>query len=43
MTELLADDISTDDRRRVVNAGLQHGREADDRELSALADLGVTN
>ena len=29
MTELLADDTSTDDRRRVVNAGNQHGRDVD--------------
>ena len=27
MAELLADDIFTDDRRRVVNAGIRHGRD----------------
>ena len=32
MAEILADDISNDDRRRVVNAGIRHGRDADDRE-----------
>ena len=40
-TELLADDISTDDRRRVVNAGNQHGPDASIANLRALADLGV--
>ena len=28
MAETLADDVSVDDRRRVVNAGLRHGRDA---------------
>ena len=32
MAGLLADDISSDDRRRVVNAGIQHGRDALDLE-----------
>ena len=32
LAEILADDISTDDRRRVVNAGVRHGRDAEDRE-----------
>jgi hypothetical protein len=43
MAELMADDISTDDRRRVVNAGNQHGRDFDIANMRALADLGVTN
>ena len=36
MTEILAGDVSSDDRRRVVNAGLRTGRDADDRR-----DLGI--
>ena len=41
--EMLADDISTDDRRRVVNAGLRQGREAAIAEILAIAEVGVTN
>ncbi len=41
--ETLADDISTDDRRRVVGAGVQHGRDAMIAEISALAAIGVEN
>ena len=29
MAEMLADDYSSDDRRRVVNAGIRHGRDAE--------------
>ena len=43
MTELLADDISTDDRRRVVSEGSQRGRHVDVASMRALADVGVTN
>jgi hypothetical protein len=43
MTELVADDTSTYDRRRVVNAENQHGRDADIANLRAMADLGVKN
>ena len=43
MAELLADDISTDDRRRVVSAGVRHGRDADIANMRAIADIGVTN
>jgi hypothetical protein len=39
--ELLADDISTDDRRRVVNAGLRHGRDAVIAEVAAIAEVGA--
>ena len=39
----LAEDISTDDRRRVVNAGMRHGRDAAIQEWRTAADLGVTN
>ena len=34
MAEMLADDISNDDRRRVVNAGVRHGRDAEIDELA---------
>ena len=43
MAEILADDISTDDRRRVVNAGVRHGRDAEIADMRATADIGVTN
>lgn len=41
MSELLADDISTEDRRRVVNAGLRQGRDAAIEELQAIAATGT--
>ena len=34
MAELLADDVSADDRRSVVNAGIRRGRDARDGELA---------
>ncbi len=37
----LANDISTDDRRRVVGAGPRHGRDAVMAELSAVIEIGV--
>ena len=43
MAEILADDISTDDRRRVVNAGIRHGRDAEIADMRAIADIGITN
>ncbi|OBF93265.1 hypothetical protein A5791_12825 [Mycobacterium sp. 852002-51163_SCH5372311] len=43
MTELLADDLSTEDRRRVVSAGTHHGRHFDIGNMRAVADIGVTN
>ena len=43
MAEMLADDISSDDRRRVVNAGIRHGRDAEIADMRAVADLGITN
>ena len=43
MAELLADDICTDDRRRVVNAGIRHGRDAEIADMRAIADVGVAN
>ena len=43
MAESLADDISTDDRRHVVNAGVRRGRKAEIASMRAVADVGVTN
>ncbi len=43
MAQLLANDASTDDRRRVVNSGIQDGREANIATMRAFADLGVTH
>jgi class 3 adenylate cyclase len=43
MGEILADDISADDRRRVVNAGIRHGRDAKIADMRATADLGTKN
>ena len=43
MTEVLADDISADDRRRVVGAGLRHGRDAEMALFRAMADDRSTN
>jgi hypothetical protein len=41
--EVVADDISSDDRRRVVNAGIRHGRDAEIAEMRAIADTGTAN
>lgn len=43
LAELLADDFSADDRRRIVGAGLRVGREAEIQDLRAIVDLGLTN
>ena len=40
MAEILADDVSADDRRRVVGAGVRHGRDAEIADMRAIADLG---
>ena len=42
LAKILADDIVTDDRRRVANAGIRHGRDADIANLQATADAGFT-
>lgn len=39
---VLAEDISTEDRRRVVNAGRRAGRDAVIGEISAIFEVGVT-
>jgi hypothetical protein len=43
MAELLADDIHTDERQKVVSAGSRRGRDIDIVNTRALADIGVTN
>jgi hypothetical protein len=42
LTDILADDLSFDDRRRTVNAGVRHGRDAEIANLRAIAMLGLT-
>ena len=41
ITEMVADNILSEDHRRVVNSGLRHGRDALIAELSALAEVGI--
>jgi hypothetical protein len=43
MGEMLADNFSSDDRRRVVGAGVRHGRDAQIADMRAMADLWITN
>ena len=43
LAKILADDISSDDRRRVVNAGIRHGRDAEIANMRAAADVGITD
>ncbi len=43
MAEILDRDFSFDDRRRVLNAGVRHGREAEIENVRALADVGLEN
>ena len=42
MAEILADDYSSDDRRRVVGAGVRHGRDAQIVDMGAIADVWIT-
>ena len=42
IAEIMADDISDDDRRRVVNAGIRRGPQAEIDNMRAIADLGAT-
>lgn len=42
MAETLSEDFSNDDRRRVVGAGIQHGREAQIAHMRTVADLWTT-
>lgn len=39
MAEILADDFSQDDRRRMIGAGVRHGRDAQIADMRAIADL----
>nr|WP_268777978.1 BTAD domain-containing putative transcriptional regulator [Mycolicibacterium komanii] len=41
MAETLADDVITDDRRRVVNAGVRHGRNVNLADGQAAAEVGA--
>ena len=43
MAEILADDTSLDDRRRVVGAGVRHGRDVLIADMRTTADHVVTN
>ncbi|MFZ0719140.1 MAG: ATPase, partial [Mycobacterium sp.] len=43
MGEILADGFSSDDRRRVVGAGVRDGRHAEIADMAATADLGITH
>ena len=43
MADALAEDMSTDDRRRVVNAGARSGRDAEIANMQAMAEIGCTN
>ena len=43
ISETLVDDFSQDDRRRVVGAGVRHGRDAEIVDLRAIADLSITD
>ena len=42
VTDLFTEDISNDDRRRVVNAGIEYGRDIQLENLRRLADIGAT-
>ena len=42
MAEVLADDFSSDDRRRVVGAGVRHGPHAEILNMQAIVGLGIT-
>ncbi len=42
VAELFTDDISNDDRRRVVNAGIERGRDVQLANLRRLADIGAS-
>ncbi|ASW90010.1 regulator [Mycobacterium marseillense] len=39
----LADDVMHDDRRRVVNAGVLHGRDTQIANLQAISEVGITS
>src|SRR6185312_7232281 len=43
MAETLCDDFLTDDRRRMVNAGVRHGRQAEIANMRSFAEIGILN
>jgi hypothetical protein len=43
LSEILADDIAIDDRRRVVNSGITYGRDAAVANMAGVIDVGLTN
>ena len=43
ISQVLADSFSSDDRRRVINAGLRRGRDAEIENWQAAANVGFTN
>jgi hypothetical protein len=43
MAELLADNFSSDDRRRIVNAGIRRGRDVEMANWRATADIWMTS
>ena len=43
MAAILADGFSSDDRRRVVGAGVRTGREAQIADMRAISDLFIAN
>jgi hypothetical protein len=43
MTELLADDFFSDDRRRVLNAGMRSGRDAEMANWRATRDVWMSD
>ncbi|OBA59910.1 regulator [Mycobacterium sp. 1100029.7] len=43
LADTLADDFGSDDRRRLVGAGVRHGRDAELADIRAIADVGITN
>ena len=42
ISDLFTEDISNDDRRRVVNAGIEYGRDIQLENMRRLADIGAT-
>ncbi|WP_217695763.1 nuclear transport factor 2 family protein [Mycobacterium sp. SP-6446] len=43
LSEILADDIAIDDRRRVVNSGITYGRDAAVANMAGVIGVGLTN
>jgi hypothetical protein len=43
ISQVLADDVVADDRRRITNAGLRRGRDAEIENWQAAANVGFTN